>query len=259
MRDFTISVYKKLLEEYILNGYHLCSYEEYLRDQHRIDRIVILRHDVDRKPRNAVVTARLEQELGVTGTYYFRAVHGGFEEQPIREIIELGHEIGYHYEDMALFKGNDERALDHFVRRLEQLRKWYPVKTVCMHGSPLSRWDNRLLWKEHDYQDYGLLAEPYFDLDFNEVLYLTDTGRRWDGVRVSVRDTVDSVLTNRVRTTREIMTILRAKEFPDHIMQNIHPQRWNEAWIPWLVELASQNVKNVIKNILIRIQREKRT
>ena len=50
-----------------------------------------------------------------------------------------------------------------------------------MHGSPMSRWDSRLLWKYYDYHDFGIVGEPYFDMNFDEVLYLTDTGRRWDG------------------------------------------------------------------------------
>jgi hypothetical protein len=59
-----------------------------------------------------------------------------------------------------------------------------------MHGSPLSRWDSRLLWSRYDYREFGIIGEPYFDVDFDEVLYLTDTGRRWDGERFSVRDKV---------------------------------------------------------------------
>jgi hypothetical protein len=47
-----------------------------------------------------------------------------------------------------------------------------------------------LLWKYYDYKDFGLIGEPYFDVDFDKVLYLTDTGRRWDGEAVSVRDKV---------------------------------------------------------------------
>ena len=60
-----------------------------------------------------------------------------------------------------------------------------------MHGSPLSKWDNRDLWKRYDYRDFGIIAEPYFDVDFNEVLYLTDTGRRWNNSKASVRDKVE--------------------------------------------------------------------
>ena len=33
-----------------------------------------------------------------------------------------------------------------------------------MHGSPLSKWDNWDLWEKFDYRDYGIIAEPYFDL-----------------------------------------------------------------------------------------------
>ncbi len=56
-----------------------------------------------------------------------------------------------------------------------------PVSTVCMHGSPLSRVSNLDLWKKYDYRGLGIIAEPYLDIDFDEVFYLTDTGRRWDG------------------------------------------------------------------------------
>jgi hypothetical protein len=83
-----------------------------------------------------------------------------------------------------------ELAIDDFRLNLEKLRELYPVKTICMHGSPLSKYDNRLIWDKYDYRDYGIIGEPYFDVDFEEVLYLTDTGRRWDGDRVSVRDKV---------------------------------------------------------------------
>ena len=77
---------------------------------------------------------------------------------------------------------------ESFSENLEKLRKIVPVKTICMHGSPMSRWDSRLLWKYYDYHDFGIVGEPYFDIDFDEVFYLTDTGRRWDGEGVSVRD-----------------------------------------------------------------------
>jgi len=42
--------------------------------------------------------ARMEHETGIRGRYYFRIVAESYEEQVIREIYALGHEIGYHYE-----------------------------------------------------------------------------------------------------------------------------------------------------------------
>jgi hypothetical protein len=56
--------------------------------------------------------------------------------------------------------------------------------------SPRSKYNNRDLWKRYDYRDFGIIGEPYFDVDFDKMFYLTDTGRRWDGWRVSVRDKV---------------------------------------------------------------------
>ncbi len=60
-----------------------------------------------------------------------------------------------------------------------------------MHGSPTSSHDSRDLWKKHNYRELKLIGEPYFDVDYSKVLYLTDTGRRWDGNNVSIRDKVD--------------------------------------------------------------------
>jgi len=57
-----------------------------------------------------------------------------------------------------------------------------------MHGSPLSKYDNRDIWGKYNYKSLGITAEPYFDLDFNDVFYITDTGRKWDGASVSIRD-----------------------------------------------------------------------
>ncbi|HBQ81446.1 MAG TPA: hypothetical protein DD745_00995 [Bacteroidales bacterium] len=44
------------------------------------------------------------------------------------------------------------------------------------------------MWKYYDYRDFGITGEPYFDVDFDKVFYLTDTGRRWDGDSFNIRD-----------------------------------------------------------------------
>jgi hypothetical protein len=58
----------------------------------------------------SVVLARVEAALNIFSTYYFRTVPSVFNERAIREIAELGHEIGYHYEDLDHADGNLERA-----------------------------------------------------------------------------------------------------------------------------------------------------
>ena len=71
-----------------------------------LDKTIILRHDVDRLPQNSVNTARIEKNLNITGSYYFRIVQKSYDATIIKQIAELGHEIGYHYEDLTLSKGD---------------------------------------------------------------------------------------------------------------------------------------------------------
>ncbi len=193
MRDFTLKIYKKLLTITIDIGYNITTFERYLSTDNLRDKIVILRHDVDRKPENALKMAEIENELNVRSTYYFRIVKESYDEDIIKQIVKMNCEIGYHYEELSLAKGNFVEAIVLFEANLEKFRQFYPVKTICMHGSPLSKWDNRLIWKKYNYKkNYGIIAEPYFDIDFNKVLYLTDTGRRWNGSNVSIRYKVSS-------------------------------------------------------------------
>jgi len=248
VKDFTLHKYEQFLKTAIAKGYQLTSYQDYL--ENKCEKVLILRHDVDRRPENSLKIAQLQNKLGVKGTYYFRAVPESFDESIIKQIAELGHEIGYHYEDLTICKGDYKSAIQHFEKWLDKLRIFYPVKTICMHGSPLSKWDNRKLWEQYNYQDYDLIAEPYFDLDFDQIFYITDTGRKWDGDKVSVRDKVRSNFNLSFHSTDELISAFENDALPNQIMQNIHPQRWTDNSSEWVQELLSQRIKNTIKKAI---------
>ena len=253
-RDFTLSTYQEFLSCALEKGYKLITYLDYVSNDYTGKKVMILRHDVDKLPGNSLDTARLQYQLGVRGSYYFRIVPESFHPLMIEKIRDLGHEIGYHYEDMTLCKGDSVKAIKSFEKNLKKFREFYPVKTICMHGSPLSPWDNRLIWKQYDYRDYGILAEPYFDIDFSKVLYITDTGRHWNLTNSSVRDKVDSPFEYDFSSTYELMEAFRKEKLPDHIMQNIHPQRWNDDLLGWSQELLLQNMKNQVKKVIVKIR-----
>ena len=178
-----------------------------------------------------------------------------WDEKIIKEISDLGHEIGYHYENLTTCNGDFEKAIKDFELNLSKLRKLVPVKTICMHGSPLSKFDSKDLWQKYNYTDYGILGEPYFDVDFNEVFYLTDTGRKWDGYKVSVRDKVADKQKEwenqglSFKTTNDIIKACKENELPDKIMFTIHPQRWHDNKLPWIKEFVLQNIKNSVKRL----------
>ncbi len=255
-RDFTREVYRGFLIALIDQGYHLTSYEAYLQLNEHVPTLktVILRHDVDRLPQNSLATARLQASLGVQGSYYFRIVPQSFQPEYIEKIRDLGHEIGYHYEDLALSNGDPEQAIRSFEQNLARVREFYPVTTMCMHGSPLSQWDNRQLWEHYNYRDYGIRAEPYFDIDFHKVFYLTDTGRQWNRTGVSVRDKVDTAFDYNFSSTFDLIEAIERDTLPRQIMQNIHPQRWNSDWWGWSQELIAQNAKNQVKRAIVQFQ-----
>ncbi len=299
--DFTLKIYRKLLETLQAQGYEFLTFEQYCMlglhphdeslncvtvespsdkqqetsatreasidsPNHRITasptRFIILRHDVDLKAESSVETAKIEHSLGIKASYYFRVVPDSDKPDCIRTIVNMGHEIGYHYEDMSLCGGDPQKAVAHFAEKLAYFRKYYPVKTICMHGAPTSQYDSKDIWQYASYKnDFDLIGEPYFDVDFSDLFYLTDTGRRWDGYKVSVRDKIptyqDIWAANGwvYRYTDDIIRACNNGSLPNRIMITTHPQRWTDSWQKGMQEAIAQNLKNCIKYFLIKFRK----
>lgn len=249
--DFTLKSYQQLLQTLKSSGYSFITFEEYC-DGKIPDKFVILRHDVDLRAGHSLATAQVEHNLGIKASYFFRVVPQSNQPDKIMAIAALGHEIGYHYEDLSIFRGNKEASIEHFKSQLTHFRQFYPVRTICMHGSPTSRYDNRDLWQSYNYRDYGIIGEPYFDVNFEEVFYLTDTGRSWDGGKYSVRDKVKSSFTQTYHATFDIMRAAKEGTLPDKIMITTHPQRWTNNLFKWLFEWWLQGSKNIVKFFLVK-------
>ncbi|MBK6931677.1 MAG: hypothetical protein IPH12_12760 [Saprospirales bacterium] len=252
MRDFSLSIYRDLLDALKQAGYRFQTFQDFLASPQV--RVILLRHDVDDRKLNSLEFARIQHEKGIVGSYYFRMVPQSYDEGVIRAIYDMGHEVGYHYEDMDFAKGDPTEAIRLFEKHLEKLRAVVPVSTICMHGSPRSRFDNKDVWKRYAYRDYGIIGEPYFDIDFRRVFYLTDTGRRWNGQAVSVRDKVEDHFGLQFRNTWEIIRSVREGNFPGQAMLNFHPQRWTDDPTIWLAEKYQQKVKNAVKYWLIKLR-----
>lgn len=298
-RDFTVSMYRKLLLALKESGYAFSTFEEYSLSPGQ--KIAIMRHDVDRRARNALRLAEVESEMGIKGSYHFRVDSSSNVPEIINRIAGLGHEIAYHYEDMAVAakmtgkagsSSGEEfatRAYELFRSNLAYFRTFYPVRVISMHGSPAQRTDNRLVWKYFDYHECDIICEPYFDLDYSEMFYLTDTGRRWDGDRYNIRDKalvsnsdlqspgfetwkvrpVRGSLLNmtsgslkqgtryKIHSTKEIISLARSAALPEKLVVNTHPQRWDDSLIPWINELYLQFIKNQLKRFIIKYRGRK--
>lgn len=259
MTDFTIEIYKTLLITIKKQGFSFETFRDFF-NKSEPRKVIVLRQDVDSRKENSLEFARIQNSLGILSTYYFRVVPESYDEGVIKEIASLGHEIGYHYETMDTSKGNVDMAYKEFCLNLEMFRKIVPVTTICMHGSPMSKFDNRDIWRKYNYRELGIIAEPYFNLDFNKTFYLTDTGRRWDGGKVSIRDKAMNTnkcnnhdfLNRNYHSTFDIIKDLEQDNFPDQVMMNFHPQRWTDNKTLWYKELFVQNLKNQVKRLLVK-------
>ena len=249
MRDFTLRSYQLLVLALQDAGYQFQTFESFVTAPVS-GKTVVMRHDVDELAWNALKMAKLENKLGIRSTFFFRIVKQSNVPEVIRQIVALGHEVGYHYEDLSLAQGDEEKAIASFKKHLAYFRSYYPVRSVCMHGSSTSKYDNRLLWKAHQLSDYGLVGEPYLSVDFNQVYYLTDTGYAWDGGKYATRDVVESGFDLRFHTTQQIVDSVMEGTFPDKALILAHTL-WTDNLFQWnwlhFREFCRNNIKLMAK------------
>lgn len=251
MWDFTLQMYELVCSEAKEQGYVPITVEDCCSGKADPDKKnIIFRHDVDRKPKTALRMATLEYKMDIRATFYFRYLPDVFDPAIVRQIQDMHHEIGYHYEVLDKADGDLKKAIGLFEQELARMREIANVRTACMHGNPLKPWSNRDLWKTHDYRKFGIVGEPYLLIDYSKYLYLSDTGRTWSG-NYSVKDIVDAPSRVEIRHTDDIIGIMKSGRYPD-ICLLVHPNRWSDDPVEWMNELVWQNCKNVGKAFLKR-------
>ena len=254
MKDFTLDAYRSYLQA-IKSAYpNLLRFDEYLQADPKPEAFCLIRHDVDRRPGNALKMALLEESLSIRSTYFFRAKPHVFRPEIIREIHNKGHEVGYHYESFSDAKGDLQQALQDFEKNLERLRVIAPVRTIAMHGRPFSPFDNRDMWRDPNthkrlVEGLGILGEVYLDIDYSDIAYINDTGRNWSSTQSNIRDRVTSNLRRDFATCRELYEYLGSGRDPKIVFQ-VHPERWtnsvHEYCVQWIKEWGINKLKGLL-------------
>jgi len=230
----------------------------YLEAPEVASRLVVMRHDVDTTPNNEPKMALIEREFGITATYYFRYKRGVFRPAVMRQIAGMGHEIGYHYETLDKAKGDARRAIELFNKELALFRQVVDVNTISMHGNPLTKWDNRDLWRKHkyDFRDSAILGEAY--LSFRNILYLSDTGRTW-GPAYKVKDVLPSnpdsedqdPVKSRVNSTDDVIKLIESGRFHQLYLLT-HAVRWADSASGWAISLLHDTAANLVKRVVLQ-------
>lgn len=253
MRDFTLQAYGALLAEVRKTGREVLPLREFFERRSMPPDFLVLRHDVDRRPGRALRMAELEQSHGVRSTYYFRHTPRVMRPEVIRAISAMGHEIGYHYEVLYKAQGEPRRAAEIFTRELAGLRTLVEVKTAAMHGNPLSRWDNRDLWKHCALSQFGLIGEAYLSVIDPDITYVTDTGRGWNRSSFNMRDRLASGSAGLMPSfsgTGELIQALKDAAYPKIYLQ-VHPNRWSSGLLEWVAQWVEDLLLNGMKKLLM--------
>ena len=249
MKDFTLQAYSQYLTALKQQFGGTVLFRDLLR-QGVPSRFCALRHDVDRKPHRALNMARVEHEMGLVASYYFRVPYT-FDVEVIRAIEDMGHEVGYHYENLSETDGDADKALEDFGEKLERLRSVAEVITCCMHGRPLKPYDNRDLWRDPARHTvlkdrFGMLGELYLDIDYTDIAYITDTGRNWTSGRANRRDHVNSSVPASFGSREELLAYFQ--EGPHHrVVFQVHPERWTDSWSGHAAQWALDTATNMAK------------
>ncbi len=251
MIDFTLEAYVACLRSISKSYSRIITFDTYFRNGKNFDTFCMIRHDVDRFPGRALRMAEIESRMGIPSTYYFRAKRHTFHPEYISGIHRLGHEIGYHYECLSDAKGDMETALAVFGHHLSRFHEIVPVSTIAMHGRPFSNHDNRDMWKDPTYRRilrdrYGIVGEVYLDIDYSDILYISDTGRNWKTETSNRRDKVNSEVGMNFFDIDQLLNYLKNQPHPKLIFQ-VHPERWTNNAPAYSLQLVFDKATNAAK------------
>lgn len=171
--EFTYSSYKNLIKGLLNKGYSIADYH----DWNLYPKCAILRHDIDNSIDKAVKLAEIEADLGVKSTFFVLVTSDFYNPASkrnlngLKKILELGHELGLHFDEMAYTQiYNVPEAIQKEGKLLSDIIGT-PITTVSMHRpSPLTL--------EANYEIPGMI-NSYGKTFFNDFKYLSDSRRRW--------------------------------------------------------------------------------
>lgn len=173
--EFTYQGYRSLLELLREQGYAFADYHDWTDTP----RCVILRHDIDNDPAQAVRMAEVEAEAGGSSTWFvlLRTEFYNPASQEtgarLRRILSLGHKIGLHFDEKAYPPLGREDVVQNIIKECGLLSALLEteVSSVSMHRpSPATL--------EADLQIPGVV-NSYGRPFFHDFKYLSDSRRRW--------------------------------------------------------------------------------
>jgi hypothetical protein len=226
---FTYSEYEAMLTT-LLKDYEFISFSRAKFSREKMERKVLLRHDIDQSLEKTKRIAEIEAGLGISSTYFllfrspFYNMFSADQENYIRAIIGNNHFIGLHF-DYTGYSFNTISQLAHqVILEADFIQQYFNVKVdaVSFHR-PL---DINYLKK----LELTLYPHAYESIFIEQYKYFADSRGRWR---------FGNPLESEAFRQKQNLQIL------------VHPEWWNET------ELKSlQSVDNYRRDYLTRFEKD---
>lgn len=204
LERFDYTTYGRLLEKLSKGRVNLCFRDFPMMEG--LDKYFLLRHDVEVDPVAALRMAKLEADMGYRATYFilFSAQHYNLLAGPHvdfpRRLVELGHEVGLHYDVQVLsdLNNNDlSLALEIHAELLGRLAG-QPVRSIAMHLPSVHGKD--------PFRHYPRYVNAYDTPFTRRATYLSDSAGAW---------------------RNEAVQLLEKGSLPDRVTLLTHPHFWD--------------------------------
>jgi peptidoglycan/xylan/chitin deacetylase (PgdA/CDA1 family) len=173
--QFTYRAYSDLIELLKERKYTFSNYFDYKE----IEKPVIFRHDIDSTLEKALCLAKLEKQKGVVATYFvllstnFYNVFSKESYEILKEIENLGHEIGLHFDEKR-YPINNAAELEYFINKERKVLEGLldkKIRTVSMHRP--SKWilENNI--------QFNSILNTYSKTFFKDFKYVSDSRMHW--------------------------------------------------------------------------------
>lgn len=177
--EFTRAGYLRLLEALEAGGYAPRRFGDAAGEG---ERIVYLRHDVDKRPAAARRMAELEAEEGWTSSYFFllrSPLYSVLEPttlEDVRAIAEMGHAVGLHCDSRRMTPGE---SLPDFDARVAAERELFEtvVGVPCTRAVSFHNPEDRVIGREPTTDAYVSTYGPRFMTPATK--YLSESNARW--------------------------------------------------------------------------------
>jgi hypothetical protein len=207
--DFTYSHYEKILDRIKKSDYRVTFFNEaYLHDKE-----LILRHDIDLDLEKAYRMALMESKYMIRTTYFilirspFYNIFDKSNSDFIRAILDLGHQIGLHFDEAYYSSKDTENVIKNVDSEVQILKDHFDTGIFAVSFHRPSQF---LL--QSDIKLNSNLINTYDRNFFKEFKYISDSRRMWkDGCLCSYFENTGSDYSS-----------------PDRIQALVHPIWWTD-------------------------------